>query len=208
MSGCLNRYRRSHYRQGRLPAANTNSAYTKPSLAVILRHAERPRDAGRLALCRGWRSRVGLGALRLKSRSESQWRRLHPRFARELLFPTHGGTSASSPAFAGVLALVTDQLQGGSGSGNVRLGQVDYILYPLSKQYPQTFHDVMTGNNSVYCLWRSELRCKWFSHRLQRIRLRSGYRARQLGRDAAMPAELVKRHLQTNEHFSHCEWLH
>jgi trimeric autotransporter adhesin len=67
-------------------------------------------------------------------------------------FQLVGGTSASSPAFAGVLALVIDQLQGGSGSGNVRLGQVDYILYPLSKQYPQTFHDVMTGNNSVYCL--------------------------------------------------------
>jgi hypothetical protein len=61
-----------------------------------------------------------------------------------------GGTSASSPAFAGVLALVVQQLQSG-GATNVRLGQADYTLYPLSKQYAASFHDVTTGNNSVVC---------------------------------------------------------
>ncbi|MDQ1452511.1 MAG: hypothetical protein QOK38_2377 [Acidobacteriaceae bacterium] len=61
-----------------------------------------------------------------------------------------GGTSASSPAFAGVLALVVQQLQSGGGT-NVRLGQADYTLYPLSKQYAASFHDVTTGNNSVVC---------------------------------------------------------
>src|SRR6185437_15934435 len=60
-----------------------------------------------------------------------------------------GGTSASSPAFAGVLALVVEQLQ--SATPNVRLGQADYILYPLSKQHAAAFHDVITGNNSVVC---------------------------------------------------------
>ena len=60
-----------------------------------------------------------------------------------------GGTSASSPAFAGVLALVVQQLQ--SATPNVRLGQADYILYPLSKQHAAAFHDVITGNNSVVC---------------------------------------------------------
>ncbi len=61
-----------------------------------------------------------------------------------------GGTSASSPAFAGLLALVVQNLQSG-GATNVRLGQADYTLYPLSKQSPAAFHDVITGNNSVVC---------------------------------------------------------
>jgi hypothetical protein len=60
-------------------------------------------------------------------------------------FQVVGGTSASSPAFAGVLALLTQQLGGG------RLGQVDYTLYPLSKQFPAAFHDITTGNISVVC---------------------------------------------------------
>ncbi len=60
-----------------------------------------------------------------------------------------GGTSASSPAFAGVLALVVQQLQ--SATPNARIGQADYTLYPLSKQHAAAFHDVITGNNSVVC---------------------------------------------------------
>ncbi len=62
-------------------------------------------------------------------------------------FQVVGGTSASSPAFAGALALVIQQL----GGANVRLGQADYTLYPLSKQFPAAFHDVTTGNISVVC---------------------------------------------------------
>ncbi len=60
-----------------------------------------------------------------------------------------GGTSASSPAFAGMLALVS-QSQGGA-----RLGQANYVLYNLANQaslYSTAFHDVTTGNNSVYCV--------------------------------------------------------
>ena len=60
-----------------------------------------------------------------------------------------GGTSASAPAFAGVLALVIQNLQ--AGGATVRLGQADYTLYPLSKQNPAAFRDVTTGNNSVLC---------------------------------------------------------
>ncbi|MGA9982716.1 MAG: Ig-like domain repeat protein, partial [Acidobacteriaceae bacterium] len=57
-----------------------------------------------------------------------------------------GGTSASSPAFAGMLALVA-QSQGG-----VRLGQANTILYQLAKsKYATVFHDVTVGNNSVPC---------------------------------------------------------
>jgi hypothetical protein len=59
-----------------------------------------------------------------------------------------GGTSAAAPAFAGMLALIS-QSQGGA-----RLGQPDYVLYNLAGQsslYGTVFHDVTAGNNSVYC---------------------------------------------------------
>ncbi len=56
-----------------------------------------------------------------------------------------GGTSASAPAFAGMLALLKQK----NGS---RLGQADYVLYDLAKsKYSTVFHDVATGNNSVAC---------------------------------------------------------
>lgn len=56
-----------------------------------------------------------------------------------------GGTSASAPAFAAMLALVKQKV----GS---RLGQADYVLYTLAKsQYASVFHDVNAGNNSVAC---------------------------------------------------------
>jgi hypothetical protein len=59
-----------------------------------------------------------------------------------------GGTSAAAPAFAGMLALVS-QSQGGA-----RLGQVDPVLYQLAASagtYASAFHDIKTGNNSVVC---------------------------------------------------------
>jgi subtilase family serine protease len=54
-----------------------------------------------------------------------------------------GGTSASSPAFAGIMALV-NQKYGPQG-------QADAILYPLKTQHPTAFHDVTNGTNSVPC---------------------------------------------------------
>jgi trimeric autotransporter adhesin len=61
-----------------------------------------------------------------------------------------GGTSASAPAFAGMLALVA-QAQG-SPSDNYRLGEVNNILYQLAQsEYATVFHDITTGNNSVPC---------------------------------------------------------
>ncbi|WP_263351972.1 Ig-like domain repeat protein [Acidicapsa acidisoli] len=54
-----------------------------------------------------------------------------------------GGTSASTPAFAGVMALV-DQKYG-------RQGQANFVLYPLAAQFPAAFHDVTNGTNSVPC---------------------------------------------------------
>jgi trimeric autotransporter adhesin len=56
-----------------------------------------------------------------------------------------GGTSASAPTFAGMLALAAQKVGG-------RLGQADYVLYDLAKtKYSTVFHDVTTGNNSVSC---------------------------------------------------------
>jgi hypothetical protein len=61
-------------------------------------------------------------------------------------FSGYGGTSTSAPAFAGMLALVEQKV----GS---RLGQANYVLYQLANsKYASVFHDVTTGNNSVYCV--------------------------------------------------------
>jgi hypothetical protein len=54
-----------------------------------------------------------------------------------------GGTSASSPAFAGVMALV-NQAQSRQGNAN-------FVLYKLAQQHPSTFHDLSTGTISVPC---------------------------------------------------------
>ena len=55
-----------------------------------------------------------------------------------------GGTSASAPAFAGVLALVRQ-------STGERQGQANYALYNLARTVPTVFRDVATGNISVSC---------------------------------------------------------
>jgi trimeric autotransporter adhesin len=66
-------------------------------------------------------------------------------FSDSSIFEGVGGTSAAAPAFAGMLALVEQK----TGS---RLGQADYVLYQLAaKNYSTVFHDVTTGNNSVFC---------------------------------------------------------
>ena len=54
-----------------------------------------------------------------------------------------GGTSASSPAMAGIMALV-NQKYGAQGQAN-------FVLYPLAAQHPSVFHDVTTGSNVVPC---------------------------------------------------------
>jgi subtilase family serine protease len=54
-----------------------------------------------------------------------------------------GGTSASAPSFAGIMALVNQKYG--------RQGQADFVLYPLKAQFPAAFHDVSNGTNSVPC---------------------------------------------------------
>ena len=54
-----------------------------------------------------------------------------------------GGTSASAPAMAGIMALVVQKYG--------RQGQADATLYPLSQQKPSAFHDVTLGSNQDLC---------------------------------------------------------
>ena len=60
-----------------------------------------------------------------------------------------GGTSASTPAFAGILSLVIESL-----GANTRLGLANDVLYNLANNpttYGTVFHDITVGNNSVPC---------------------------------------------------------
>ncbi|MBW4028226.1 MAG: hypothetical protein HIU93_12610 [Acidobacteria bacterium] len=66
-------------------------------------------------------------------------------FTSNTRFSGVGGTSAATPAFAGMLALVVQS----TGS---RLGQANNVLYKLAAdKYSSVFHDVTTGNNAVVC---------------------------------------------------------
>ena len=55
-----------------------------------------------------------------------------------------GGTSASAPAMAGILALARQQ-------AGQRQGLANYTLYNLARTTPSIFRDVTEGNNSVPC---------------------------------------------------------
>src|SRR5262249_15191491 len=59
-------------------------------------------------------------------------------------FAAAGGTSFATPAFAGVVALMS-QAAGG------RLGNLNFLLYDLAANTPSAFHDITTGNNAVLC---------------------------------------------------------
>lgn len=54
-----------------------------------------------------------------------------------------GGTSASAPAMAGIMALVNQKFG--------RQGQAGFTLYPLAKQKPAAFHDITEGSNQEEC---------------------------------------------------------
>ena len=59
-----------------------------------------------------------------------------------------GGTSVSTPVFAGIIALMNQFLQGSSAG----LGNINPTLYTLAKTPSNTaFHQVTSGNNIVFC---------------------------------------------------------
>ncbi len=61
-----------------------------------------------------------------------------------------GGTSASSPAMAGIMALVNQKYG--------RQGQAGSTLYPLAQRKPSAFHDITLGSNNVPCV-QGSLNC-------------------------------------------------
>ena len=54
-----------------------------------------------------------------------------------------GGTSASTPAMAGIMALINQKFG--------RQGQANFTLYALANQQPSVFHDITIGTNDVLC---------------------------------------------------------
>jgi subtilase family serine protease len=86
----------------------------------------------------------------------------------EISFLAIGGTSASTPSFAGIMALVDQQMSSSEGPTGARQGLANYVLYPLAaaQQAAGTacnasgtpaltptsgcvFDDVTAGNNAV-----------------------------------------------------------
>lgn len=55
-----------------------------------------------------------------------------------------GGTSASTPVMAGIMALVVQKYG--------RQGQANTVLYPLAQQKPAAFHDITLGGNWDICV--------------------------------------------------------
>jgi subtilase family serine protease len=63
-------------------------------------------------------------------------------------FSLVGGTSASTPIFAGIVTLLNQYLGGTSSSG---LGNINSMLYTLAASTPDAFHPIKSGDNDVYC---------------------------------------------------------
>ena len=79
-----------------------------------------------------------------------------------------GGTSASSPAFAGIIALINQQQKGRQGNVNPVLYTIatketfascNSTTMPLTGSASCVFYDVTKGNNSVPCAGKSTTTC-------------------------------------------------
>jgi uncharacterized protein (TIGR03437 family) len=72
-----------------------------------------------------------------------------------------GGTSAGTPIYAGVAALLNQYLVGTGAQPAPGLGNINPNLYALYQAVPQAFHDITTGNNivTVPCPPRNRFGC-------------------------------------------------
>ena len=70
-----------------------------------------------------------------------------------------GGTSASAPVFAGMVALLNQYVVATGGQSHPGLGNINPALYALAQTAPSTFHDVSVGNNAVPCVKNSTQDC-------------------------------------------------
>jgi uncharacterized protein (TIGR03437 family) len=62
-----------------------------------------------------------------------------------------GGTSASTPVFAGMLALLNHYLVGSHLQATAGLGNINPTLYRLAHSSTTAFHDITSGSNIVPC---------------------------------------------------------
>ena len=62
-----------------------------------------------------------------------------------------GGTSASAPSLAGVVALLNQHLVSKSVLAKPGLGNINPTLYRLAQSSNNIFHDITTGDNAVRC---------------------------------------------------------
>jgi subtilase family serine protease len=58
-----------------------------------------------------------------------------------------GGTSASSPSFAGIVTLLNHYLVANGYQQSPGVGNINPALYQLAQSTPSAFHDVVSGNN-------------------------------------------------------------
>jgi uncharacterized protein (TIGR03437 family) len=66
-----------------------------------------------------------------------------------------GGTSAPTPLFAGIVALLNQSLTAPGSAAPPRLGNINPDLYRLARNAKDVFHDVTTGDNLVPCVQSS-----------------------------------------------------
>jgi uncharacterized protein (TIGR03437 family) len=62
-----------------------------------------------------------------------------------------GGTSAATPVFAGMVALINHYLTKKGVISQPGLGNVNPVLYRMSRNNPNAFHDITQGNNILPC---------------------------------------------------------
>src|SRR5262249_34002147 len=62
-----------------------------------------------------------------------------------------GGTSASSPAFAGIVALLNQYLMNKGTISQPGLGNINPALYRMAQSAPAAFHDITEGDIMMPC---------------------------------------------------------
>jgi len=62
-----------------------------------------------------------------------------------------GGTSAATPFFAGIVAILNQYLESAGFQAKPGLGNINPRLYELARTSPAVFHDITAGNNFVPC---------------------------------------------------------
>ena len=67
----------------------------------------------------------------------------------------YGGTSVSSPAWAGILALVNQSQAAKHPEAQPGLGNINPALYRLAQATTDVFHDITVGDNKVPCVQSS-----------------------------------------------------